>query len=119
MPGAPTDLELLAVHGGDISLLANGKGVGHSLSGSFGGDNKVIALLLDLGNGLDVFSHLDDIFWQFWLKKKPKPHTFNILSLSGIRAKSGLVLFLTHGLEELLVVLLGVNLPCSVEVHVV
>lgn len=26
--------------------------------------------------------------------------------------------FLTQGFEELLVVLLGVNLPCSVEVHV-
>lgn len=29
------------------------------------------------------------------------------------------MLFLTHGLEELLIVLLGINLPCSVEVHVV
>lgn len=69
MPEGPTDLELLAVHGGDISLLADGKGVGHSPSGGFGGDNKVIAVLLDLGNGLDVFGHLDDVFWQFWLKK--------------------------------------------------
>lgn len=75
MPEVLTDLELLAVHGGDISLLTNGKGVGHSLSGSFGGDNKVIAILLDLGNGLDVFGHLDDIFWQFCLKKKPTPPT--------------------------------------------
>lgn len=62
----PSNLELLAIHGGDVSLLADGEGVGHSLSGSFGGDNKVAAILLDLGNGLDVFGHLDDIFWQFW-----------------------------------------------------
>lgn len=61
-----TDLELLAVHGGDISLLADGKGVSHSLSGGFGCNNKVIAVLLDLSNWLDVFGHLDDIFWDFW-----------------------------------------------------
>lgn len=64
--GGASNLELLAVHGGDISLLADGEGVGHGLSGSFGGDDKVVAILLDLGNGLDVFGHLDDIFWQFW-----------------------------------------------------
>lgn len=61
-----TNLELLAVHGGDISLLADGKGVGHSLSRGLGGNNKVIATLLDLSNWLDVFGHLDDIFWEFW-----------------------------------------------------
>ena len=60
------NLELLAVHGGDISLLANGKGVGHSLSRGLGGDNKVIAILLDLSNWLDVLRHLDDILWEFY-----------------------------------------------------
>ena len=80
--------DLLAVHGGDVSLLADGEGVGHSLSRGLGGDNKVIATLLDLSNGLDVLGHLDDISWKF------------------------------HGPEELLVVLLGVDLPCSTEVHV-
>lgn len=41
----------------------------------------------------------------------------NITASSGPKSKAAGV-FLTHGLEELLVVLLGVNLPCSVEVHV-
>lgn len=62
----PTNLELLAIHGGYVSLLANGKGVGHSLSRSFGGNHKVIAILLDLSNGLNVFGHLDDIIRHFW-----------------------------------------------------
>lgn len=69
IPEGPTNLELLAVHGGYIGLLANGKGVGHGLSGRFGGNNKVIAILLDLSNWLNVFGHLDDVFWQFWYKE--------------------------------------------------
>ena len=60
------NLELLAVHGGDISLLADGKGVGQRLSRSLGGDNKVIARLLDLSNWLDVLSDLNDICWEVW-----------------------------------------------------
>lgn len=44
----------------------------------------------------------------------------HLLNLFTERKQRGLVLvlFLTHGLEELLVVLLGINLPCSIEVHV-
>lgn len=53
------------MHGGDISLLANGKGVGYSLSRGLGGDNKVVAALLDLSNWLDILGHFDDIFWEF------------------------------------------------------
>lgn len=64
-----TNLELLAVHGGDISLLADGKGVGHSLSGGLGGDDKVIAALLDLANWLDVLGHLDHIGWKLWKRR--------------------------------------------------
>lgn len=49
------------------------------------------------------------------------PAWFNIRkhhwTSSGPKSKA-VGVFLTHGLEELLVVLLGVNLPCSVEVHV-
>ena len=61
-----TNLELLAVHGGDFSLLADGKGVGHRLSGGLGGDDKVIAFLLDLSDWLDVLGHLDDILGEIW-----------------------------------------------------
>lgn len=48
-------------------------------------------------------------------------NTFTFTNLFAERKQHGLVLVscLTHGLEELLVVLLGINLPCSVEVHVV
>lgn len=60
-----TNLELLAIHGGDVSLLADGKGVGHRLSRGLGGDNKVIASLLDLSDWLDVLCHLDDVLWEF------------------------------------------------------
>lgn len=56
-----TNLELLAVHGGDFRLLADGEGVGHSLPGGLGGDDKVVAALLDLGDGLDVLGHLDHV----------------------------------------------------------
>lgn len=59
-----SNLDLLAVHGGDISLLADGKRVGHGLSGSLGGDDKVIATLLDLSDWLDVLGYFDDIFWE-------------------------------------------------------
>lgn len=59
-----SNLDLLAVHGGDISLLADGKQVGHGLSRSLGGDDKVIATLLDLSDWLDVLGHFDDIFWE-------------------------------------------------------
>lgn len=58
-------LELLAIHGGDISLLPNGKGVGDRLSRGLGGDNKVIAILLYFSNWLDVLGYLDDIVWEF------------------------------------------------------
>lgn len=63
------NLELLAVHGGDVSLLADSKGVGHRLSRSLGGDDEVIAFLFDLSNWLDVLGHLNDIFWKFWWGK--------------------------------------------------
>lgn len=65
-----TNLELLAVHGGDVGLLSDGKGVGHSLPRCLGGDNKVVTLLLDLSNGLDALGHLDDVFWKFWQAKR-------------------------------------------------
>lgn len=57
-----SNLELLAIHGCDFSLLANGKRVGHRLSWGLGGDDKVFASLFDLSNWLDVLGHLDDIF---------------------------------------------------------
>lgn len=57
-----TNLELPAVHGVDISLLADGKGVGHRLPRGLGGDNKVITSLFDLSDWLDVLGHLDNIF---------------------------------------------------------
>lgn len=56
-----TNLELLAVHGGDFRLLADGERVGHSLPGGLGGDDKAVAALLDLCDGLDVLGHLDHV----------------------------------------------------------
>lgn len=47
------------------ALIAHlGEGVGDGLARSFGGDDKVIAVLLDLSDGLDVFGQLDNIFWE-------------------------------------------------------
>lgn len=63
-----TNLELLAVHGGDFGLLADGKGVGHSLPRRLGGDHKVVAVLLDLRHWFDVLGHLDDVFWKLCWK---------------------------------------------------
>lgn len=57
-------LELLAIHGGDFSFFADGEGVGDRLPRGFGGDDKVIAVLLDLSYGLDILGQLDDIFWE-------------------------------------------------------
>lgn len=59
-------LELLAVHGGDVSLLADSEGIGHGLPGGLGGHHEGAALLRDLRHRLDVLGHLDDIIGEFW-----------------------------------------------------
>lgn len=54
-------LELFPVHGSDFGFFANGEGVGDRLVWGFGGDDEVVASLLDLSYRFDVFGHFDDI----------------------------------------------------------
>lgn len=62
-------LELLAVHGGDFSFLADGEGVCEGFPRSFGCDGEVVAALLDFYYWFNILGHFYDIFWQSWRNK--------------------------------------------------
>lgn len=125
MPRGGTNLELLAVHGGDFRLLADCEGVGDSLPGGLGGHHKVVATLLDLRDGFDVLGHLDHVGRELCEKRRaevlpsgPSETRPTGATIAEACHPPPAAPSLTHSLEELLVVLLGVDLPCSAEVHV-
>lgn len=61
--------ELLSIHGGEFSFLADGEGVSDRFSRGLCGDDKVVACLLDLCHRFDIFGPLDNILRYCWMKK--------------------------------------------------